>query len=485
MTVKIDRDMRLKKTKSKRLNSCVFHIKILLRSYISLPQIEGDGNCLVESIICQLGLRTATEIKYYNQSYMRRAVVMHCIEHKEELFEWLRTEVRNNYGRGTREGPFSVQSYLQYMLTDRKWLDSIFIRLVSSMWGLRITVVQSVNCAELRFRHDKPLDEVDIVLLYNCNENCGHYNGVIRTDSRFLECTKLIKSPNFDDKVDKAERLVAEGKGPVGGKGAGKGTGRGAGKGRGKGNGGGDNGGGGPGGLAEGEVGVDKERLKQLEEQEKELARERERLKELEKMEKEFAAYKKKAEEQKKKGDKGYGGTKQVPVGSSSESEREMMDNPQVVKKGDKHCEICNITFFTPSALKRHVNKFHKNKYKFKCEQCSKGFMFKIGLKNHAMTHKQKEQRIPCAFPDCETTFSNKRALQIHCNEIHTATPNVRYECNMCHKKFKQKRYLDQHWPRCPQNQNKPKHFCEICGAGPYPAISRVMIHKKMEHQWV
>ena len=82
------------------------------------------------------------------------------------------------------------------------------LSLVCSMWGLRLSVVRSNNLMEVKFRHNGPLKDVDLGLLYNGQEeNGGHYSPLFRTDGQFLEGTELFVSDNYyDEEIDKEER---------------------------------------------------------------------------------------------------------------------------------------------------------------------------------------------------------------------------------------------------------------------------------------
>ena len=51
--------------------------------------------------------------------------------------------MRGVRGQGGDAGPFSIRSYLKYMVQDKVWGDSIFIGLVASMWGCRISVLRA------------------------------------------------------------------------------------------------------------------------------------------------------------------------------------------------------------------------------------------------------------------------------------------------------------------------------------------------------
>ena len=43
-----------------------------------------------------------------------------------------------------------MKGYLKYILKNKKWGDSIFLGLVASMWGCRITVLRADNGREVR-----------------------------------------------------------------------------------------------------------------------------------------------------------------------------------------------------------------------------------------------------------------------------------------------------------------------------------------------
>ena len=63
-------------------------------------------------------------------------------------------------------------------------------------------MVRSDNLMEVKFRHNGPLKDVDLGLLYNGQEeNGGHYSPRFRTDG-----TELFVSDNYYDELDKEER---------------------------------------------------------------------------------------------------------------------------------------------------------------------------------------------------------------------------------------------------------------------------------------
>ena len=64
------------------------------------------------------------------------------------------------------DGPFSFQSYLQFMLESKTWVDECLIQVLSTMWQTTITVVRAHDLTEVTVRHQKELTKVDLLYLY-------------------------------------------------------------------------------------------------------------------------------------------------------------------------------------------------------------------------------------------------------------------------------------------------------------------------------
>ena len=163
---------------------------------------------MVNAIFEQLSLKSQDVVARYGITYIRRQVVDHAINNIENLREYLENNIRNLYGGGGEVGPFSIASYFEYTLKDKSWGDTIFLGLVCSMWGLRLSVVRADNLMELKYRHNGPLKDVDLGLLYNGQEEKGgHYSPLFRTDGQFLDSTDLFVSDNYyDEVIDREER---------------------------------------------------------------------------------------------------------------------------------------------------------------------------------------------------------------------------------------------------------------------------------------
>ena len=63
--------------------------------------------------------------------------------------------------------PLSYCQYLHLMLRRDFWGDEVVLFAVSCMWSVKITVLNSKTMQEYRIRHDRQMDKVDIVIIYN------------------------------------------------------------------------------------------------------------------------------------------------------------------------------------------------------------------------------------------------------------------------------------------------------------------------------
>ena len=73
-------------------------------------------------------------------------------------------------------GPFTLETYLQYMMKVDSWGDANVINILSLHWQAKISVVNACwgMIRETRFRHMTcPLEKCDFVLIYN---GATHYS---------------------------------------------------------------------------------------------------------------------------------------------------------------------------------------------------------------------------------------------------------------------------------------------------------------------
>ena len=147
----------------------------------------------------------------YAARYVKHQAIAHFLEYREELFDEVVEAIRMEYGRVDSEfGPFTVREYLHLINKPREYGDFIMLKLISSMWGVKITVLRSDSLGEVRFRHDADIDDVDIVLVYNSKPINGHYSPAICVEGGEAETLEiredLVKSKHYDPEVDRLER---------------------------------------------------------------------------------------------------------------------------------------------------------------------------------------------------------------------------------------------------------------------------------------
>ena len=147
----------------------------------------------------------------YAARYVKHQAVAHFLEYREELFDEVVEAIRMEYGRVDSEfGPFTVREYLHFINKPREYGDFIMLKLISSMWAVKITVLRSDSLREVRFRHDADIDDVDIVLVYNSKPINGHYSPAICVEGGEAETLEIredmVKSKHYDPEVDRLER---------------------------------------------------------------------------------------------------------------------------------------------------------------------------------------------------------------------------------------------------------------------------------------
>ena len=139
----------------------------------------------------------------YQQVMLRRQLVLCMAQHASFFYKLLIEHIRSQYGPirlsaaeykqkrkdGTLTeieeidqnlpGPFSFLGYLEYLLKPVSWGDQGVLVAVSMMWQLKITVVTAEKLHQERIRHDGPMAEADMLLIF-----CGGNHYVLAGKSR-------------------------------------------------------------------------------------------------------------------------------------------------------------------------------------------------------------------------------------------------------------------------------------------------------------
>ena len=158
-----------------------------------LVTTQALGNCLYSSV-----LRGTDCKKEFVSMHLRRLLIMLLSAYPDFFFNYLKHAIASTYGqdRPTPEeidereragkltaaeahelrmpGPFSFSQYCQHLLTDGTWGDDLSLTLISCMWQISITILQADTFGEIRIRHDRPLRNVDLVVVFIDGD---HYMG--------------------------------------------------------------------------------------------------------------------------------------------------------------------------------------------------------------------------------------------------------------------------------------------------------------------
>ena len=193
--------------------------------------VEGNGNCLQTLILKTLDFeKDPGSDQMYTQMYLRQAVMMHLISMWEIIGADISENIKYLYGhpdsevggikikKATGKGKnriqtyrFSVKDCCLYILRDGSWCDEIFIKLVSSMWGCRVSILHADNLSAVTCQYKGSYNEAEITLMYNGNPTTGNYSPIRQTwrnlqfDANEIE--PLTFSPNYKKEIDLDERL--------------------------------------------------------------------------------------------------------------------------------------------------------------------------------------------------------------------------------------------------------------------------------------
>ena len=204
---------------------------LLFQNDLELQYVEGDGNCLVNSVLAQLVMETDPVAKeLYTQIYLRRSVIRHLLANWNVLGEEITEDIRMLYGRldselngkpllkwkgrgKTRidEYGFTVKEWCKFMVKDKSWCDLIFIKLITSMWGYKIGILQADNLHVVMYRYEGSFKDAEIRLLYNGNPTQGHYSSIGECEKNLVHTSNdinaVVFTHNYQKRIDLDERL--------------------------------------------------------------------------------------------------------------------------------------------------------------------------------------------------------------------------------------------------------------------------------------
>ena len=149
--------------------------------------------------------------KKFGAHQLRLAVINHIIDQQELLFDEFAEDIKYCYGAfedtESGNGGYSFKMYLERMMKNGEWCDTIMIKAIASMWSVRISVIYANNFTQMKFHHDVAACQADIVLLYNGHYVNGHYIGTVHAAGDNFVIGGVQKDKvAYDRDTDKMER---------------------------------------------------------------------------------------------------------------------------------------------------------------------------------------------------------------------------------------------------------------------------------------
>ena len=153
-----------------------------LTTHIVFLQVDGTGNCVFSALkksmsVCNASSREAT---YFPNRYFRRMVVSFMVNNHQLVMKNKFIALMSAYGIDVEDSeargwtpPLSYRQYLHLLLRRDFWGDEVVLFVVSCMWLVKITVLNTKTLQEYRIRHDRAMEGVDMVITYN---GSNHFN---------------------------------------------------------------------------------------------------------------------------------------------------------------------------------------------------------------------------------------------------------------------------------------------------------------------
>ncbi|GFY38646.1 zinc finger protein [Trichonephila inaurata madagascariensis] len=114
-------------------------------------------------------------------------------------------------------------------------------------------------------------------------------------------------------------------------------------------------------------------------------------------------------------------------------------------------CSVCPLIFKSKESLKEH-GMFHLSVYKWKCNECKRGFLFESDMKEHIRTHNvgRKYECSVCGFEAKSQSNLDKHSI-FHTREY---TEKFKLKCEVCSKGFDFQSELKQHMSKHSNDRN-------------------------------
>lgn len=138
-------------------------------------------------------------------------------------------------------------------------------------------------------------------------------------------------------------------------------------------------------------------------------------------------------------------------------------------------CPLCDYQTRRQTAILKHINTSHLNKFIYNCSVCGKGFEDVANFRDHQNSH-AGAKAFSCVV--CQKEFPFSRYLLAHQKRFHMVTidgvslPN---QCNICKRVLSKPSSLDKHLLQ----HEVRHHLCDICGRD-FSSKDLLRVHYKM-----
>ena len=479
-----------------------------------LLQTKGDGNCLLNAVLGSCDFVEEEDGQKFGPHQLRLAIINHFIDYRELLFDEISEEIRLVHGAledtDSGNGGYSYKSYLEYMMKNKVWCDTIMIKGIASMWSVKITVMYADTFYKVPYRHELASPLADIVLLFNGHYVNGHYcatlkvrgdnfvigipyagEGYCRDDDRMersgrgdYEWSEEGEVPMVSMPLESFNELLSK--------------------------------------YDEGEITViprsEYDMLKKKADLYDEMRKMLDKGKDIEGVPETAPTHLSLGTGgtgtgstgtgstgtgsggKKSGGDKGDGtesqdenGAKRNPADPTVrkrtlgkwEGEKEI---PEADLEGTTICPRCHIDQKTRGRFDTHIKKFHKDIFNHLCRVCDHGFITSAGLQDHMLKHDKEAVKIKCSVKDCKSEFMTKDSYKNHMRKYHPVGGVKDLPCSFnkigCTKTFKTKSNRIQHDAGCVFNPKCIELKCSLCGKGKFWQLNKLQEHKRDKHNW-
>lgn len=150
-------------------------------------------------------------------------------------------------------------------------------------------------------------------------------------------------------------------------------------------------------------------------------------------------------------------------------------------------CDHCGLSFVCQYNLNEHVKRMHEDKYKFRCNQCGRGFAEEEPLKVHSFKKhgigRVEDLRWRCEVEGCGRIFLRRHRYSKHMSMHYDEGKGPQFTCEECGKQFWEKYSLTYHKKGIHESKEKNEKFtCEVCGAE-FGFKDYLVRHKRVVHK--